>query len=101
MLGPFGHLIVFGFVTGMPEGTLEEALLGCLNTTSSITTSDLYTLYIHQPTEFRELLLELAAMLEDGLIQPKIHDAIPVDSVALAHDQLDKGLVQGKLLISF
>jgi len=51
------------------------------------------------PEWFREDLTKLIALLEEGKIKPVVAGRLPLEEIAHAHELLEQGQVQGKLVL--
>ncbi len=99
VLAPFGHLVVFGFLAGLPDQPLQETLLKHFGKSLTVSYSDIYTLYNQDFEELKSILRTLFELLSSGKITPKIYQEIPLAQAATAHKLLESGKVIGKLVL--
>ena len=98
-LSPFGHLIIFGFITGLPEEKLQEAMLKHFGKSLTISFSDIYTLYGNDFSRLKEIMSTLYGFLNEGKINPVVYKELPLSEASEAHDLLESGKVEGKLVL--
>ena len=99
ILAPFGHLVIFGFITGLPDDKLQEAMLNNFGKSLTVSYSDIYTLYNNDFDELKSILNTLFKLLSEGKITPKVFKELPLSDAAKAHDLLESGAVVGKLIL--
>ncbi len=100
LLAPFGQIVVFGFLGGMPDVTVTEVLAAHFGKSIGVRVSDIYTLYTERPQHFSELMHKVIAEFAEGRITPRVFDALPLAQAARAHALLESGAVAGKLLLT-
>jgi len=100
LLKPFGRLITFGFLDGLPEARLQDVLMTQFNKSLSVSFSDIYTLYNTDLIKFKAILSTLYSMLEKEEISPVVHRQFDLTEAKSAIDLLKKGGTIGKLVIS-
>jgi NADPH:quinone reductase len=99
-LAPLGQVIIFGFLGGMPTGTLTDTLAANFSRSIAIRVSDIYAYYQSDPIGFNTDFRQLAALLTAGEIEPRLHARIPVSDAAAAHRMLESGQVIGKVVLT-
>lgn len=99
VLAPFGRLVIFGFLAGLPEDQLQQAMLQHFGKSLTVSYSDIYTLYTHRFEKLKQILTTLFQLLADGKIAPKVFQEIPLSQAAKAHDLLTSGKVVGKVVL--
>ena len=99
LLAPFGHLVIFGFLAGLPEEKVQDAMLNQFGKSLTISYSDIYTLYKSDFQGLKSILEKLFGLLSEGRISPKVYQQIPLENAAEAHDLLESGKVSGKLVL--
>jgi NADPH:quinone reductase len=98
-LAPLGQGINFGFLGGMPEGTLVETLAANFTRSLAIRVSDIYTYFSSNPQGFHADFIGIATLLAGGEIAPRVHARLQRDESARAHRLLESGEVIGKLVL--
>jgi len=98
-LAPLGQVVNFGFLNGLPEGTLATTLAANFTRSIGIRVSDIYTYFASNPTAFHSDFQHIAALLAEGQIQPRVHASLPREEAARAHRLLESGQVMGKLVL--
>lgn len=99
-LAPFGQIINFGFLAGVPTGTLADTLAANLTRSVAIRVSDIYTYYNAAPAAFNEDFRLISKLLASGEIEPRLHARIPLADAASAHRMLESGEVVGKVVLT-
>ncbi|OJJ15397.1 hypothetical protein BKI52_38945 [marine bacterium AO1-C] len=99
VLAPFGHLVIFGFLAGLPNQPLQEALLNHFGKSLTVSYSDIYTLYNADFERLKSILSTLFEFLSLGKIAPKVYQEIPLANASTAHELLESGKVVGKLVL--
>lgn len=72
LLAPFGEVILYGFLDGVPEATIAEALVPHFSESVALRVSDIYTLSRANPARFQETLERVIAFASNGSIKPRI-----------------------------
>jgi len=99
LLGPFGTVVSYGFLGGLPEGSIVDTLVPNFNRSVGLRVSDIYALYTARPATMAGVLQALYADLAAGRISPVIHRSRPIAEAGDAHRDLSGGDVQGKLVL--
>ncbi len=99
LLRPFGQLVIFGFLAGLPEERLQDALVNQFSKSLSVSFSDIYTLYNSDFDAFKSILNTLYSMLQKKEIDPVIHQQFDLSYAKSAIDLLKEGRVIGKLIL--
>ncbi len=99
MLAPLGQIIWFGMAAGLPQTNLTEQLgVGFLKS-AGIRTFMLPSIFDLDPTLMARSSEILFNDLADKKIKPHIYERIPLAEAARAHELLESGKVQGKLIL--
>lgn len=98
-LAPFGHLVIFGFLAGLPNDKLQDALLNHFGKSLTVSYSDIYTLYNADFTGLKSILKKLFDLLSSGKSTPKVYQQLPLADAPKAHELLESGKVIGKLVL--
>jgi NADPH2:quinone reductase len=99
MLAPLGQIISLGMAAGLPEGTLTELLGMGFVKSAGVRTFMLPSIFELDPSLMARSSEILFSYLADGKIKPHIFERIPLSDAARAHELLESGAVQGKLLL--
>lgn len=99
LLTPFGHLVVFGFIAGLPTEPLQQAMLQQFNKSLTVSYSDIYTLYQQHFDGLKKILSELYQLLDAGKIRPQVFKQLSLSEASAAHNLLESGKVVGKLVL--
>ncbi len=99
-LAPFGHLVIFGFIAGLPEQKLQEAMLNHFGGSLTISYSDIYTLYKADFEKLKSILRTLFSLLSEKKISPRVYRQIDLSEAGKAHQLLESGVVVGKLVLT-
>ena len=99
VLAPFGNIIWFGFAAGPPGGNLAEELGANFGKSVGIRTFVIYTVVQSAPELMTRSLDHLFTDLAEKKIRPHIHERIGLSETARAHELLETGGVQGKLIL--
>lgn len=101
LLGPFGQVICYGMIAGLPEGDSLGLMLGrAFLRSAALRAADIYTYHSTNPQGMNGLLKVLLAKLAKAEIKPHIHDVIPLADAGRAHQLLASGATKGKLILS-
>jgi len=99
ILAPLGQIIWFGMAAGLPQGNLTEQLGAGFLKSAGIRTFVLYSIFDLDPTLAARSSRKLFAYLAEKKIKPYIYERIPLAEAARAHELLESGTVQGKLIL--
>jgi NADPH2:quinone reductase len=99
MLAPLGQVIWFGMAAGPPQGNLAERLAAGFVKSAGIRTFMLPSIFDLDPALMARSAENLFSALADKKIKPHIHERFPLSEAARAHELLESGIVQGKLIL--
>jgi len=99
MLAPLGQIIWLGMAAGLPEGNLTELLGMGFAKSVGVRTFMLPSIFELDPRLMARSSEILYNDLADGKIKPHIFERIPLYKAARAHELLESGTVQGKLIL--
>ncbi|MGD2187087.1 MAG: zinc-binding dehydrogenase [Desulfobacterales bacterium] len=99
MLAPLGQIIWFGMAGGLPQTNLTEQLGAGFVTSVGVRTFMLPSIFDLDPTLMTRSSEILFNDLADKKIKPHIYERIPLSEAARAHELLESGKVQGKLIL--
>jgi NADPH:quinone reductase-like Zn-dependent oxidoreductase len=99
MLAPLGQIIWFGMAAGLPQGNLTEQLGAGFVKSAGIRTFMLPSIFELDPALMARSAEILFNDLADKKIKPHIYERIPLSEAARAHELLESGKVQGKLIL--
>ncbi len=99
-LAPLGTAIIFGFLSGPPEGTFAEDLAQHFGKSVAVRVSDIYTHFAHNRSLFSQDFNTVFKLLEKGIVRPQIDEVIELKNAPEAHVKLEAGKVIGKLVLS-
>lgn len=97
-LGPFGTVVIFGFLAGPPAGSFGEELAKHFQKSVSVRVSGIYTYFDHRPQAFSADLATVFDLLRQGVLRPQI-TTLDIAEVAEAHRRLEAGETTGKLVL--
>ncbi len=101
LLGPLGHLILYGLIVGMPTGDVWAAMMQRITAGLSFSVASIDAYMRNFPVQFRQMLLNLASQLADGTIKPSIFEVLPLEEGPRAHQILESGASTGKMVFRF
>jgi NADPH:quinone reductase len=101
LLGPLGHLILYGLIVGMPTGDVWAAMMQRITAGLSFSVASIDAYMKNFPVQFRQILLHLASQLAAGTIKPSIFEVLPLEEGARAHEVLESGASTGKMVFRF
>jgi NADPH:quinone reductase-like Zn-dependent oxidoreductase len=99
MLAPLGQIIWFGMAGGLPTDNITEQLGVGFVKSAGIRTFILYSIFDLDPALAASSSQILFNYLADNKIKPHIYERIPLAEAARAHQLLESGKVQGKLIL--
>ena len=99
ILAPLGQIIWFGMAGGLPQDNLTEQLGAGFVKSAGIRTFILYSIFELDPALAARSSETLFTYLADKHIKPHIYERIPLAEAARAHELLEGGKVQGKLIL--
>jgi NADPH:quinone reductase len=99
MLAPLGQIIWFGMAAGSPQGNLAEQLGAKFVKSAGLRTFMLPSIFELDPALMARSAEILFKYLADNRIKPHIHERLPLSEAARAHQLLESGRVQGKLIL--
>ena len=99
ILAPLGQIIWFGMAAGPPQGNLAEQLGAKFVKSAGIRTFMLPSIFELDPALMARSAEILFKYLADNRIKPHIHERLPLSEAARAHQLLESGRVQGKLIL--
>ena len=99
-LAPLGTAIIFGFLSGTPEGTFADDLAQHFGISVAVRVSDIYTHFTHNQSLFSKDFKKVFELLEQGILRPQIDETINLKDAARAHSKLEAGKVVGKIVLT-
>jgi NADPH:quinone reductase-like Zn-dependent oxidoreductase len=99
LLAPLGQIIWFGMAAGPPRGNLTEQLGAKFAKSAGIRTFMLPSIFELDPALMAGSAEILFNDLADKRIKPHIYERMHLSEAARAHDLLESGKVQGKLIL--
>jgi NADPH2:quinone reductase len=99
MLAPLGQIIWFGMAAGAPQGNLAEQLGAKFVKSAGIRTFMLPSIFELDPALMARSAEILFKYLADKKIKPHLYERLPLSEAARAHELLESGKVQGKLIL--
>lgn len=94
-----GQVVMFGFLGGLPETTLADALAPHFNRSVGVHVSDIYTFYQADPAGTAARLAWIAEAIADGGLSPPVTRAFDLGHAGRAHAALEGGSATGKLVL--
>lgn len=95
-LAPNGRMVIIGAVAGMPTADIGERLLRSFQKSRSLATFSLDTVPVPDRNAVRAD--HLAAVVR-GELHAVVHDVMPLDKAAEAHQRMDDGEVFGRIVL--
>ena len=96
-LAPNGRLVVVGVVAGMPPADFGMRLLAAFQQSRSMATFSLNTVPVAARNAVRAA--QFAAAVR-GELHAVVHDVLPLEKAAEAHQRMDSGEVFGRLVLT-
>ncbi|WP_405059280.1 zinc-binding dehydrogenase [Kribbella sp. NBC_01505] len=96
-LSPNGRLVLLGVIAGLPPADLSSHLMQSFQRSLSLATFSLDT--ISRPARALVRRDQFAAAAR-GELHPVVHDILPLDEAAKAHEQMDAGQVFGRIVLT-
>jgi NADPH2:quinone reductase len=97
-LAPMGMLVSYNLVLGFPERETLREMRALLGRSLALRTFSMHTLD-EWPERRRALMHEAIALMAEGRIHLPAPTPLPLAAVREAHERLDRGEVQGKLVL--
>ena len=99
MLAPLGQIIWFGMAAGSPQGNLAEQLGAKFVKSAGLRTFMLPSIFELDPALMARSAEILFKDLAENRVKPHIYERLPLAEAARAHQMLESGKVQGKLIL--
>jgi len=99
ILAPLGQIIWFGMAGGPPQGNLAEQLGAAFVKSGGIRTFMLPSIFELDPALMARSAESLFKDLAENRVKPHIYERLPLSEAARAHQLLESGKVQGKLIL--
>jgi NADPH:quinone reductase len=96
-LSPNGRLVAVGVVAGLPPADFGMALMAAFQKSLSFATFSADTVPEADQRTVRTHQFEAASRHE---LQAVVHDVLPLDQAALAHQKMDEGEVFGRIVLT-
>jgi len=96
-LSPNGRMVVVGMVAGLPPADFGTRLLGAFQQSRSVATFSLDTVPAAAKDAARAEQFAAAAR---GELHAVVHDVLPLDGAADAHQRMDAGEVFGRIVLT-
>jgi NADPH2:quinone reductase len=99
MLATYGQIVLYNYLGGYPEDKeiihiLQSRCEGCYGIRY-------FSIHVHDsdPAGFRKVKEEVLRLIAAGALRPPIYKVLPLSEARLAHEMIDSGEVQGKLVL--
>ena len=99
-MAPLGTAIIFGFLSGPPEGSFSEVLVKHFGKSIAVRVSDIYTHFTGSRAVFTQDMETVFTLLEQAVLQPQLDEIIPLRDASKAHRKLEAVEVTGKLVLT-
>ncbi|WP_425075290.1 quinone oxidoreductase family protein [Psychroserpens sp. S379A] len=99
LLATLGHIVVFGLLGGLGNLNLLQEAVNNFHKAPTISFSEIYATYNNDYSVVKNALNQLYKWLNEGKIKPK-YETMPLSHARKAHEKLENGQVQGKLLLT-
>lgn len=98
VLATLGHIVIFGFLAGTGTSNLQAEVVNHFSKAPTISYSEIYATWFNHFDLVKSSLEKVYALLAQGLLSP-IWTAMPLREAGEAHELLETGKVQGKLIL--
>jgi NADPH2:quinone reductase len=98
MLAPFGVIVSYGLLGGMPETNLFKEMRGLVARSPAVRCFSIHS-YDDNPAPRRAAMERAIELLAGGKVKPAIADRIPLAQAARAHEMLERRGALGKIVL--
>lgn len=98
LLAVLGQIVIFGMLGGVGNVNLLQEGFNHFSKSASIHFSEIYATYFSDFSMVKNALTQLYAWLEAGNINP-VYSTLPLSEASKAQEMIQKGQVQGKMLL--
>jgi NADPH2:quinone reductase len=98
MLAPFGIVVSYAVLQGLPEGDLFRAMRDQLEASPAVRCFTMHTLD-HWPEPRREAMAEAIDLVASGKVEPAIAARFPLADAAKAHALIEERKAMGKVVL--
>lgn len=99
MLRQRGRVVLFGFLAGLPEADIYQAIAGDFTKCLSLQVFSVHC-FDDEPDIRRRSMEQAITTIAEGTIQPHIHASFKLEDAADAHRLLESGSVTGKVILT-
>lgn len=98
MLAPFGMIVSYGLLGGMPETSLFKEMRGLVTRSPAVRCFSIHS-YDENPEPRRAAMERAIEILAGGKVMPAIADRIPLKEASRAHALLESRKAMGKIVL--
>jgi len=98
MLAPFGLIVSFNALGGLPEKELFKEMRANLPLSPAVRCFTMHS-FDHYPDAKRHIAARVIALFAAGQVKPPVHARLPLSEVRRAHEMLDRREALGKILL--
>jgi len=99
MLAPFGMIVSYGLLGGMPETSLFKEMRGLVSRSPAVRCFSIHS-YDKDPAPRRTAMERAIEILAGGKVKPAIADRVPLAQASRAHEMLERRTALGKIVLS-
>jgi NADPH:quinone reductase len=100
LLAPYGQVILYGLLQGLPTGDVGGALMRRMTDGIGLRMGEINKLLLNDPTRMRSLLEQIASDLAEGRVNLPIFETVPFADGARTHALIESGRTIGKVVIA-
>lgn len=98
MLAPFGVIVSYGMLGGMPEANVFKEMRGLVARSLAVRCFSIYS-FDDNPAPRHAAMKQVIELLTSGKVKPAIADRIPLAQSARAHEMLERRVALGKIVL--
>jgi NADPH2:quinone reductase len=98
LLAPFGMVVSYGLLGGMPENDLFAEMRNNLDKSPAVRCFTMHT-FDHMPQPRRAAMASVIELLAQGRIDPAIAGKLPLAEAHRAHEMIEARGVMGKIVL--
>jgi NADPH:quinone reductase len=99
MLAPFGMIVSYGLLGGMPETSLFKEMRGLVLRSPAVRCFSIHS-YDKNPEPRRAAMERAIEILAGGKVKPAIAERVPLAQASRAHEMLERRTALGKIVLT-